>query len=92
MSDQDPKGKPKYESPAVVRLGRLARGAGADCAAGNGADPGYCEAGNGAAPGYCTAGSNAATYCTDAGVSAVSEACTAGVNPGTACSAGTGPA
>jgi hypothetical protein len=86
MSDHNAKGKPKYESPVIVPLGEMARGAGAECAAGsnavgncragNSANPGYCQAGTIANPGYCTAGITASTACTD-GTGATS-ACTAG--------------
>lgn len=38
MSNQNAKGKSKYETPTVVPLGGLAHGVGEDCAAGISAD------------------------------------------------------
>ena len=98
MSDQTEKGKPKYESPIVVPLGEMAKGAGtggALCAAGaSPLGPGnYCAAGpvtvSAGLPGYCEAGGDASPgYCT-AGTTAAT-ACTAGTTAsGAACTAGT---
>ena len=71
--------KAKYESPAFVPLGAMAKGAGAECVAGSSA-VGNCRAGTNADPGYCQAGTTASPgYCT------------AGINPGTACTQGTNP-
>lgn len=91
MSDQNVKGKSKYESPVLIPLGEMAKGTGAECAAGTSAagncreggaaNPGYCQAGTTAIPGYCTAGTGAQTACTD-GNSATTGACTGGTFPG----------
>jgi hypothetical protein len=62
MTANEKKTKPKYETPTVVALGELAKGAGA------------CVAGSGDAS--CTAGGLATTPC-NAGTTATS-ACTAG--------------
>ena len=69
MADNKKKIKPKYETPTVVDLGGLARGAG------------YCAPGSSAGDGYCTAGITAETACT-AGTVASTAACTAGTAPG----------
>jgi hypothetical protein len=65
MSSSDKRTKPTYETPTIVALGELARGAGA------------CTAGSGDAS-TCTAGGLAATACT-AGTAAL-DACTAGAS------------
>jgi hypothetical protein len=69
MLKQEAKGKPKYESPAVVPLGEMAQGTG------------YCAPGSNAADSYCTAGTVAGTACT-AGTGAPA-ACTHGSGTGT---------
>lgn len=91
MSHDEKSTKPKYESPILVPLGGMAKGAGVacsagssantDCVAGGGANPGFCQAGTTATPGYCTAGITAQTACSD-GNSAVTAACNAGTFPG----------
>jgi len=103
MSDQNATGKSKYETPILVSLGGVAKGAGANCvpgatatgycSAGNGAtgSGAYCSAGTGANGGYCTAGVTAADYCTSSGTVATLGACTtSGFGAGAGCSAGTG--
>jgi len=104
MSEQNAKGKLKYESPILVPLGEMAKGAGSDCTAGSHAvgnctssgstaNNGYCTAGTIAsgAAGYCSAGTTATPgYCTSSGFSAVSAACTtSGQAAAGSCSAGT---
>lgn len=104
MSDQNIKGKSKYESPILVPLGEMAKGTGALCEAGSSADvyckaggtavsgsPGYCQAGTVAHPGYCTAGTDASTACTTVGAAAASAACTGGTTAGGTCTGGTTP-
>ena len=78
MSDQDAKGRPKYESPTAVLLGEMAKGAGY-CSAGGSAFPGYCSAGTGAEE-YCRAGTIAGAACTRG--DAAAGACTGGSNLG----------
>jgi hypothetical protein len=86
MSDQNVKGKskaelsplqnkPKYESPTVVPLGELARGAGA-CAGGSG-DVDTCTSNGGIA-------NTIASTCTTTGVLATST-CTNGLEATVAC-------
>lgn len=88
------KGKSKYESPVIMPLGEMARGAGpaSDCVdTGSSATAGYCRAGTTASPLDCTGGTTATSYCTDAGTAA-GTACTAGVTATTeACTGGTFP-
>jgi len=91
MSDQNAKGKSKYESPILVPLGEMAIGSGA-CSTGSGvvcAPYGGATCSNtGSSPvDYCDAGvcanQNAASYCS-AGTTASSTAyCTAGNSGGT---------
>ena len=73
MSNQNAKGKPKYESPILVPLGEMAKGSG-DCVAGL-SDVVDCTAGT-AALNNCSQGVSALVACT-AGLSAAA-ACTAG--------------
>jgi hypothetical protein len=61
MSNNEKGAKPKYETPTVVALGELAKGAGA-CSAGSG-DTVDCTAG-GLAANACTAGTAATVGCT----------------------------
>jgi len=68
MSEQNAKGKLKYESPILVPLGEMAKGSGV-CATGSSVAPGgggtECTAG-GTAAGHCSAGTTATTapgYC-----------------------------
>jgi hypothetical protein len=73
MSDQNVKGKSKYESPILVPLGEMAKGFGeAACAPGSGGD---CTAGP-TATRDCTAGPNALRACTQGDAATVG--CTAG--------------
>lgn len=88
MSDQDAKGKPKYESPIFAPLGEMAKGSGS-CAIGSSGAPETCAVGTGVeiGPIDCTAGLTASRDCT-AGTAAIRD-CTAGVAAtGTTCSAG----
>ena len=64
MPDSDERTKPKYESPILVPLGEIARGAGA-CTAGSG-DTDTCTAG-GLASTACTIGISATAGCTTGG-------------------------
>lgn len=64
MSNNEKRTKPKYETPIVVNLGEMARGAGA-CSAGT-ADVVDCSAGT-AALNACTAGVSAVNGCTAGG-------------------------
>jgi hypothetical protein len=68
MSKKDERAKPKYETPTVVALGGLARGAGvATCDVGSSADT-TCTANGGAALTTCTSnGSLAGVTCTAVG-------------------------
>lgn len=78
MSEQKLKRKPRYETPTVVPLGKLARAAGA-CVAGSG-DATDCTAG-GLAQNACTAGpTNNGATCSAGGSAAPT--CTAGAAPG----------
>ena len=61
MSNRDERTKPTYETPTIVALGALARGAGA-CTAGTG-DADTCTQG-GTANTACTAGVGATAGCT----------------------------
>jgi len=61
MTDNEKKIKPKYETPTVVALGEMARGAGY-CSSGSSVD-GYCSAGFAAVGGYCSAGTIVSGYC-----------------------------
>jgi len=92
MSNQNAKGKLKYEAPILMSLGEMGKGAGADCSVGSSALTGYCRAGSTASPldctsvgtsagAYCSAGTSAQTYCS-AGNTAVTEACSGGNFPG----------
>ncbi len=87
MSDQNVKGKSKYEAPVLVPLGEIAKGSGA-CAPGSGGAPVTCSAGTGVGvpDPACTAGADATTTCT-AGTAASTD-CTQGVSATNACSAG----
>jgi hypothetical protein len=101
MSDQNAKGKPKYESPVIVPLGEMAKGSGVcstgssvvtpSCAAG-GADSAVidCTAGPTAAR-ACTAGNTAQTACT-AGPTNVGATCSAGGSANPTCTGGATPA
>jgi hypothetical protein len=84
MSDQNVKGKSKYEAPVLVPLGEIAKGSGA-CAPGSGGAPVTCAPGAGVevSPIDCTAGASASTTCTAGGTA--STACTAGTSALTAC-------
>ena len=56
--------KPKYEAPAVINLGNLARGAGAVCSKGKGQI--VCSKGThagGASPSACAKGKTASGVC-----------------------------
>jgi hypothetical protein len=98
MSNQNAKGKPKYESPVIVPLGEMAKGSGV-CSAGSSVtggvawgDIGTCAVGpcvvaGGAGITNCVAGPAASQDCT-AGPNA-SRDCTAGVCAIRACTAGT---
>jgi hypothetical protein len=99
MSDQNARGKPKYESPVLVPLGELAKGSGI-CVIGSsvsGVDSGpggppVCSTGPSVGTGgpYCAAGpstSGIPGYCT-AGTTASIGACTSGATAETACTAG----
>ena len=101
MPDQNAKGKSKYESPVLVLLGGVAKGAGVDCVPGAAAvgycspgttangGAGYCSPGSNAQPGYCTAGITAGDYCTSSGTVATLGACiTSGFTAGAHCGAG----
>jgi hypothetical protein len=100
MSDQNPKEKPKYESPVLVPLGEIAKGSGV-CAAGTAAlntTTGNCFPGATVAAVFCSAGGADAASCvaggTDAGCSAggadvAPVNCTAGITATTACTMGT---
>jgi hypothetical protein len=68
MLDDDKRTKPRYETPTIVVLGELARGAGA-CTGGN-SDTDTCTAGYSALT-ACTAGNAAQVACT-AGTAALS--------------------
>ena len=81
MSDNEKRTKPKYESPTVVALGEMAKGAGAICVGGSSAD-GYCTVGSTASgSGYCSAGGLAAAYCTSNGTAAGAACTTVGYAP-----------
>jgi len=61
MSKDGKEAKPKYEAPAVVALGELAKGSG-NCYSGSGDSGAYCSTGNIAA-GTCTVGNGALGAC-----------------------------
>jgi len=90
MSDQNVKGKSKYESPILVPLGGMAKGAGVDCVPG-GTALGYCTPGTSAQGigAYCKPGSSAQDYC-EAGVTATDSFCSKGTLAGGACTDGVG--
>ena len=100
MSNQNAKGKLKYEAPVLASLGAMGKGAGVDCSAGSNA-VGLCHAGTSASPGDCTSGTTAGSFCTSvgnsaqtactAGNTAVSANCSGGSLPGAGCTAGTTP-
>jgi hypothetical protein len=87
MSDQNVKGKSKYESPILVRLGEMAKGSGA-CTVGSSVVAPACSPGAAdAAVLDCTAGLTATRDCT-AGTASL-RACSAGISALPACTAGT---
>jgi hypothetical protein len=92
MSDQNAKGKPKYESPVLVPLGEMAIGSGA-CSTGSGVvcapyAATACVNTGGSPVDYCEAGvcatQNAASYCSAGTTASTTAYCTAG-NSGGAC-------
>ncbi len=99
MSNQNAKGKLKYEAPALVALGEMGKGLGAcsggssaatSCSTGSGVN-GYCTSVGSVTigpPGYCTAGTTATGgYCTSNGTTAGAACTTNGATAGAACSA-----
>jgi hypothetical protein len=92
MSDQNTKGKTKYESPVIVPLGEMAKGAGA-CTTGSGYS-GACVYNPGGDAPYgvatCSAGVKPDNYCS-AGTTATAISasyCSAGTTASDYCSAG----
>ena len=87
MSDKNLKGKSKYESPILVPLGEMAKGAGS-CSTGSSGAPEVCNTGGTVTPSppACTAGVTASTTCTAGGLA--TGACTMGTSATSACSAG----
>ena len=92
MSNKNAKSKLKYETPVLVALGEMGKGAGLSCNGGSNANPGnctsvgttaqsYCASGSTAQAEYCSAGTSAQTACT-AGSTATTAACTTGNLPG----------
>jgi hypothetical protein len=95
MSNQNAKGKPKYESPIIVPLGEMAIGSGA-CSTGSGVVCGPYAAtvcsNTGSSPvDYCDAGvcatQQSASYCSEGTTASTTAYCTAG-NSGGACNNG----
>jgi hypothetical protein len=86
MSDQNARGKSKYESPILVPLGEMAKGSGV-CTTGSSVVAPACSPGaSDAAAVDCTAGVTATRDCT-AGTSATRN-CSQGVSAIPACTAG----
>jgi hypothetical protein len=86
MSDQNVKGKSKYESPVLIPLGEMAKGSGV-CVTGSSVVAPSCIPGAAdSAVIDCTAGSQATRDCT-AGTNATRD-CTAGVNATRGCTSG----
>ena len=82
MSDNEKRTKPKYESPTVIALGELARGAGA-CSGGS-SDVDTCTGSGGIANTVASTcsynGSAATSTCTSNGASASTKNCSLGSN------------
>src|SRR5450759_536394 len=86
MSEQNAKGKLKYESPVLVPLGEMAKGSGA-CSTGSSVVAACAAGAADSAPLDCSAGSTASRDCT-AGTTAT-RACTGGTDALVGCTAGT---